>query len=55
MNWSKIDEKLIDAYVVLSLAGRLEDKVVPDKYHEEVEIRIAKKTIEILNDNPLKE
>lgn len=43
-----IDEKLIDAYVVLVLAERKTIEEVPEKYREEVEIRKAERTIEVL-------
>jgi hypothetical protein len=54
--WSKVDEMLINAYVVLVMANRAtfdsNDKsgkrIVPEKYRAEVEIRIAEKTIDIL-------
>jgi len=44
-----IDEKLINAYVVLVLADKLGDIIIPDKYVEEVEIRVAERTIEVLS------
>lgn len=53
-----IDLKLIEAYTVLVLASlyivnetdrtRESQKVVPTKYKNEVEIKVAEKTIEIL-------
>lgn len=43
-----IDEKLIDAYTVLVLAERKTIEEVPEKYREEVKIRKAERTIEIL-------
>ncbi len=43
-----IDEKLIDAYVILVLAERKTIDEVPKKYREEVEIRKAERTIEVL-------
>lgn len=43
-----IDEKLIDAYTVLVLAGRKTIEEVPEKYRQEVEIRKAERTIEVL-------
>lgn len=46
--WTIIDEKLIDAYVVLVLAERIDILEVPKKYREEVEIRKAERTIEVL-------
>lgn len=46
--WNKVDEKLINAYVVLVMASRKTLEEVPEKYRTEVEIRIAEKTIEIL-------
>lgn len=48
MAWTIIDEKLIDAYVVLVLAERKTIEEVPEKYKEEVEIKVAEKTIEVL-------
>ena len=48
MKWTIIDEKLIDAYTVLILAERLNILEVPEKYKEEVEIRKAERTIEVL-------
>lgn len=46
--WTIIDEKLIDAYTVLALAERISIKEVPEKYRNEVEIRKAERTIEVL-------
>lgn len=46
--WTIIDEKLIDAYTVLVLAERKTIEEVPKKYREEVEIRKAERTIEVL-------
>lgn len=56
---SIIDEKLIRAYVVLVLANkyilREEDRVnesqllVPERYVDEVEIRVAERTVEVLS------
>ena len=46
--WTIIDEKLIDAYTVLVLAERKTIEEVPEKYREEVEIRKAERTIEVL-------
>lgn len=56
---SIIDLKLIDAYTVLVLAEQYiineEDRknsnqlLVPIKYKREVEIKVAEKTIEVLN------
>ena len=46
--WTIIDEKLIDAYVVLVLAERKTIEEVPEKYRKEVEIRKAERTIEVL-------
>lgn len=53
-----IDLKLIDAYTVLVLAEKYivnemdrvseSQKLVPNKYSDEVEIKVAEKTIEIL-------
>jgi len=48
MKWTIIDEKLIDAYTVLVLAERITIEKVPEKYREEVEIRKAERTIEVL-------
>lgn len=48
MKWTIIDEKLIDAYTVLVLAERKTIEEVPKKYREEVEIRKAERTIEVL-------
>ncbi len=48
MKWTIIDEKLIDAYTVLVLAERLDILQVPEKYRQEVEIRKAERTIEVL-------
>lgn len=54
-----IDKKLMDAYTILVLADkyifREEDRVnttqllVPQKYKEEVEIKVAERTIEVLS------
>ena len=43
-----IDLKLIDAYTVLILAERKTIEEVPGKYQQEVEIKVAEKTIEVL-------
>lgn len=53
-----IEQKLIDAYTVLVMANRYilkeEDrinenqKLVPSKYTSEVEIKVAERTIEVL-------
>ena len=53
-----IEQKLVEAYAVLVMANRYilkeEDrtnesqKLVPDKFVDEVEIRVAEKTVEIL-------
>lgn len=53
-----IEQKLIDAYAVLVMANRYilkEDdrinenqKLVPSKYRQEVEIKVAERTIEVL-------
>lgn len=48
MEWNIIDLKLIDAYVVLVLAERKTIEEVPEKYRQEVEIRKAERTIEVL-------
>ena len=48
--WTIIDEKLIDAYVILTLAKRIDILEVPEKYRKEVEIRKAERTIEVLED-----
>lgn len=45
---SALEEKLIDAYVVLRLANRKTASEVPFKLREEVEVRKAEKEIEIL-------
>lgn len=50
MEWNIIDLKLIDAYTVLVLAGRKEIEEVPKKYRNEVEIKVAERTIEVLED-----
>lgn len=47
---SVIDEKLIESYTVLVLAEEMTKYEVPEKYRVEVEIRVAKKTIEVLGD-----
>ena len=53
-----IEQKLIDAYAVLVMANRYilreEDrinqiqKIVPSKYTSEVEIKVAERTVEVL-------
>ena len=43
-----IDMKLIDAYTVLVLAEKKGIDEVPMKYKNEVEIKVAEKTIEVL-------
>jgi len=56
MEWTKKDEALINAYVTLVMANRATldptdtsgKRIVPEKYRQEVEIRIALKTVEIL-------
>lgn len=48
MSWNMIDIKLIDAYSVLVLAKRKTIDEVPEKYRQEVEIKIAEKIIETL-------
>ena len=48
MEWNIIDLKLIDAYTVLVLAERKEIEEVPKKYRNEVEIKVAERTIEVL-------
>ena len=48
MEFNIIDEKLIEAYVVLKMANKLGDRIIPNKYLEEVDIRVANKTIDIL-------
>ena len=50
MKWTIIDEKLIDAYTVLVLAERKTIEEVPEKYRNEVEIKVAERTIEVLED-----
>ena len=50
MKWNVIDEKLIEAYTVLVLADHLGGRTIPEKYQEEVDIRVAEKTIAILED-----
>ena len=58
MEWTIIDLKLIDAYTILCLAKddgtkEIADIIVevnvPEKYKEEVSIRIANRRIEILS------
>jgi len=48
MEWTIIDLKLIDAYTVLVLAERKTIEEVPEKYRQEVEIKVAERTIEVL-------
>ncbi len=48
MDWNIIDLKLIDAWTVLVLAERKTIEEVPEKYRQEVEIKVAEKTIEVL-------
>lgn len=48
MKWTIIDEKLIDAWSVLVLAERKTIEEVPEKYRQEVKIKVAEKTIEVL-------
>lgn len=43
-----IEQKLIDAYTVLVLAERKILEEVPEKLRNEVEIKVAERTIEIL-------
>ena len=43
-----IDLKLIDAYTILVLAERKTIGEVPKKYQDEVEIKVAERTIEVL-------
>jgi hypothetical protein len=44
-----IQERLMNAYVILVMAGRKELSDVPVELQNEVEIRIAEKTINILS------
>lgn len=44
-----IDLKLIDAYTVLVLAEKKTINDVPEKYRQEVEIKVAERTIEVLS------
>ena len=44
-----IDLKLIDAYTVLVLAERKTIEEIPEKYRSEVEIKVAERTIEVLD------
>ena len=48
MEWNKIDEKLIEAYVTLKMADALGKRVIPEKYRNKVEIEAAERTIEVL-------
>ncbi|GFN35387.1 CD1375 family protein [Tepidimicrobium xylanilyticum] len=48
MKWNIIDLKLIDAWSVLVLAERKTIEEVPEKYRQEVKIKVAEKTIEVL-------
>lgn len=48
MTWNIIDLKLIDAWSVLVLAERKTIEEVPEKYRQEVKIKVAEKTIEVL-------
>ena len=48
MEWTVIDEKLTDAWTVLVMANRRAIEKVPEKYRQEVEIRKAERTIEVL-------
>ena len=43
-----IEEKLIEAYAVLILANRKSISDVPEKLREEVDIKIAERTIMVL-------
>lgn len=43
-----IQQKLIDAYVIVVMAGRKKIEEVPEDFRSEVEIKVAEKTIEIL-------
>ncbi len=45
---NKINELRINAYVVLVMAERKKLEDVPKKYRDEVEVRIAEKTLEVL-------
>lgn len=44
-----IDLKLIDAHTVLVLAERKTIEEIPEKYRNEVEIKVAERTIEVLS------
>lgn len=46
--WTNLDNKLIDAYVILIMGNRRTIDDVATKYKSEVELRIAEKTITIL-------
>ncbi len=50
MEWNVIDLKLIDAWKVLILANVKNESDVPKKYLQEVQIRVAERTIEVLTD-----
>lgn len=53
-----IDQKLIEAWTILTLSKDITDKTiaeamelaqVPEKYREQVEVKVAERTIEILS------
>ena len=46
--WTAVDEKLINAYVTLVMGGRRTLEQVPEKYRAETELRVAEKTVTIL-------
>lgn len=48
--WTKIDEKRLEAYTVLVAGGRLKLEDIVERYREEVELRVAERTLEILGD-----
>lgn len=48
MEWTIIDLRLIDAYSVLVLAERKTIDEVPEKYRNEVKVKVAERTIEVL-------
>ena len=47
--YTKIEERIINAYVVLIMAGRRTIEDAPVNLQEEIQIRIAEKELEILS------
>jgi hypothetical protein len=49
VKWTKKDNMIMDAYVILIIGGRRTLEQADVKYHEEIKLRIAEKTLELLD------